>query len=118
MPQSKKNYIALYVSLYVACFANAMSTKTVLPIILDILSDSVDIPTIKKHSCPPLHGILGLDQKSQNKILQRVGLDILCMVCKIGKKTLRVETSSKYYLRMVQLKPLKEQREPYTEKRE
>ena len=86
MPQSKKNYVALYVFLYVACFANAMSTKTVLPIILDILCDIVNIPTIETHSCSPLHGIIWLDQKSQNKILQRVGLDILCIVCKIGKE--------------------------------
>ena len=63
-----------------------MSAKTVLPSILDILSDSLDISTIEMHSYPPLHELLELDKKSLNKILQRLGLDILCIVCKIGKE--------------------------------
>lgn len=48
-----------------------MFTETVLPSILNTLSNGVYIPTIDKHGYPPRHGLLELDKESLDKILQK-----------------------------------------------
>ena len=51
--------------------ATAMSTKTptVLPSILNLLSDGVDVSTIDRYGYPTLHNLLELDKESLKKLL-------------------------------------------------